>query len=107
MKKTTTLLLAATAALLASCATQNRPAATGHGAGGFDGIDSDNDIPRSEVPSKVIAAAKAEIRGFALEEADLVQRGGTRIYELQGFASGRPCQIDIAADGRVLHIERD
>jgi hypothetical protein len=105
MKKTTNLVLAAaTTALLAACATQPRPVAPGY-ANGSD--DFDNDIPKNEVPAIVLAAAKAQIPGFVLEEADLQQRGATRLFELQGRADDRPYHLDITADGRVLHIERD
>ena len=105
MKKTTILLLAAaSAALLASCATQPRPVAPGYA---DDGDDADNDIPKNEVPVNVLAAAKAQIPGFVLEEANLQQRGATRLFELQGRANDRPYELDITADGRVLHIERD
>jgi hypothetical protein len=99
---TITLLLVAAVCGLASCATKPRSASPG-----FDDGIVDNDIPRSRIPSHVMAAAKAEIPGFALEEADLVQRAGTRLFELQGYANNRPCEIDITADGRVLHVERD
>ena len=103
MKKTTTLLLAAAAtALLAACATKPVPVAPG-----YENNDFDNDIPKNEVPANVLAAAKAQIPGFILEEADLQQRGATRLFELQGRANGRPYHLDITADGRVLHIERD
>lgn len=103
MKKTTTLLLAATAtALLAACATKPVPVAPG-----YENDDFDNDIPKNEVPANVLAAAKAEIPGFILEEADLQQRGAARLFELQGRANGRPYHLDITADGRVLRIERD
>ena len=106
MKKTTILLLAAAASLslLTSCATKPVPVAPGYA---DDGDDADNDIPKNEVPANVLAAAKAEIPGFILEEADLQQRGATRLFELQGRANGRPYEIDITADGRVLRIERD
>jgi len=101
MKKTATLLAAAAACALAACATQNQVAP------GYDSDNFDNDIPHSEVPPKILALARAEIPGFDLEDAELVQRGATRLFELQGFANGRPHQIDITSDGRVLHIERD
>lgn len=105
MKKTTTLLLAAVAtALLAACATKPVPVAPGYV---NDSNDFDNDIPKNEVPANVLAAAKAQIPGFVLEEADLQQRGATRLFELQGRANGRPYHLDITADGRVLRIERD
>ena len=106
MKKTTTLLLAAAASLtlLSSCATQPRPVAPGYA---DDADDADNDIPKNEVPANVLAAAKAQIPGFVLEETDLQQRGAARLFELQGRANGRPYEIDITADGRVLRIERD
>ena len=103
MKKTTTILLTATATfLLAACATQPVPVSPG-----YQNDDFDNDIPKNEVPANVLAAAKAEIPGFVLEEADLQQRGAIRLFELQGRANGRPYHLDITADGRVLHIERD
>jgi hypothetical protein len=105
MKKTTILLLAAVAtALLTSCATKPVPVAPGYV---NDSDDFDNDIPKNEVPANVLAAAKAEIPGFILEEANLQQRGATRLFELQGRANDRPYELDITADGRVLHIERD
>jgi hypothetical protein len=105
MKKTTILLLAAaSAALLTSCAMQPRPVVPGYV---NDSDDFDNDIPKNEVPANVLAAAKAQIPGFVLTEANLQQRGTTRLFELQGRANERPYELDITADGRVLHIERD
>lgn len=105
MKKTTTLLLAVvSAALLASCATKPQPVAPGYT---NDSDDFDNDIPKNEVPANVLAAAKAQIPGFVLTEANLQQRGATRLFELQGRANDRPYDLVITADGRVLHIERD
>ena len=106
MKKTTILLLAAAASLslLTSCATKPVPVAPGYT---NDSDDFDNDIPKNEVPANVLAAAKAQIPGFVLEEANLQQRGATRLFELQGRANDRPYELDITADGRVLHIERD
>ena len=105
MKKNTTLLLAAAAtALLAACATKPVPIAPGYV---NDSDDFDNDIPKNEVPANVLAAAKAQIPGFVLTEANLQQRGSTRLFELQGRANSRPYELDITADGRVLHIERD
>jgi hypothetical protein len=109
-KTTTTLLTAVAAAFLSSCATQTSPTTQARPvAPGYvnDGDDADNDIPKNEVPANVLAAAKAEIPGFILEEADLQQRGATRLFELQGRANGRPYELDITADGRVLRIERD
>lgn len=105
MKKTTTLLIAtATVALLASCATKPQPVAPGYASASDD---FDNDIPKNEVPANVLAAAKVQIPGFVLQSANLQQRGGTRLFELQGRANNRPYELDITADGRVLHIERD
>jgi len=105
MKRTITLLLAAAAtALLASCATKPVPVAPGYAKASND---FDNDIPKNEVPANVLAAAKAQIPGFVLESANLQQRGGTRLFELQGRARSHPYELDITADGRVLHIERD
>ena len=105
MKKNTALLIATVSvALLASCATKPQPVASGYASASDD---FDNDIPKNEVPANVLAAAKAQIPGFVLEEANLQQRGATRLFELQGRANDRPYELDITADGRVLHIERD
>jgi hypothetical protein len=103
MKKTITpLLLATSLSLLAACATKPVPVAPGYKNDNFD-----NDIPKNEVPEVVLSAAKAQIPGFLLQEADLQQRSGHRLYELQGRANGRRYEMDILPDGRVLHVERD
>ena len=103
MKKTVTRsLLAGGLAFLAACATTPQPIAPG-----YDNDNYDNKIPKNEVPAAVLAAAKAQIPGFVLEEADLQERHGRRLFELQGRAHGRRYEMDILADGRVLHLERD
>lgn len=101
-KPVTRTLLAGGLAFLAACATTPQPVAPG-----YDNDNFDNDIPKNEVPAAVLAAAKAQIPGFVLEDADLQERNGQRLFELQGRADGRRYEMDILADGRVLHIERD
>lgn len=96
------LLAAASLTLLAACATKPVPVAPGYANDEFD-----NDIPNNEVPAAVLAAAKAQIPGFVLEEADLQQHAGRRLFELEGRANGRRYEMDILPDGRVLRIERD
>lgn len=101
-KPVSRILLASGLAFLAACATTPQPVAPG-----FESDDFDNEIPKNEVPAVVLAAAKAQIPGFVLEDADLQERNGHRLFELQGRANGRRYEMNILADGRVLHIERD
>lgn len=102
MKTTSTLLLAALSALTVSCASKPQPLAPGYQTNTFD-----NEIPLSEIPPAVSAAAKAQIPGLRIENADVQQRGEARLYEIDGTANGRDYELTLTADGRVLHVESE
>lgn len=73
-----------------------------------DGIDNDHEDSNDalSVPPKVLAAARARVPGFVLTDAELRDRDGIRVYELDGKAGGEDCDIDVTPGGRVLSIDR-
>ena len=91
------ILLPLAAALLGGCISVN----TG-------GSDNDRDEARETVavPPKVLSAARARVPGFVLTEAELLDRDGLRVYELDGRVGGDDCEIDVTPGGRVLRIDR-
>lgn len=93
------LLLAFSAALLAGCVSITS-----------DGIDNDNDREDARetisVPPKVLSAARSRVPGFVLTEAELRDRDGIRVYELDGRAGGEDYELDVTPGGRVLRIDR-
>ena len=99
---TTALLLAALSAFTVSCASKPQPLAPGYQTNTFD-----NDIPLNEIPPAVAAAAKAQIPGLRIEDADVQQRGEVRLYEIDGTANGHDYEMTLTADGRVLHVESE
>ncbi len=91
------LLFALSAAMLGGCTSVTS-----------DGIDNDREDAREtiSVPPKVLSAARSRVPGFVLTEAELRDRGGIRVYELDGRAGGEDCEIDVTPGGRVLRIDR-
>ena len=73
-----------------------------------DGIDHDREDAREtiSVPPKVLSAARARVPGFVLTEAELRDRDGIRVYELDGRAGGEDYELDVTPGGRVLRIDR-
>jgi uncharacterized membrane protein YkoI len=90
-------LLALSAALLGGCVSISS-----------DGIDNDREDAREtiSVPPKVLSAARARVPGFVLTEAELRDRDGIRVYELDGRAGGEDYELDVTPGGRVLRIDR-
>lgn len=72
-----------------------------------DGDGEDEEIPLSEVPEHVRAAALAAVPGIVLEEAEREVEDGVAVYCLEGEADGRDYEIDVNADGVVLETEVD
>ena len=91
------LLLALSAALLGGCISITS-----------DGIDNDREDAREtiSVPPKVLSAARSRVPGFVLTEAELRDRDGIRVYELDGRAGGEDYELDVTPGGRVLRIDR-
>ena len=92
-----TLLLPILAAMLGGCISITS-----------DGIEDDREDAREtiSVPPKVLSAARSRVPGFVLTEAELRDRDGIRVYELDGTAGGEDYEIDVTPGGRVLRIDR-
>lgn len=93
----TKILLPLTALLLGGCISITS-----------DGIEESREDAREtiSVPPKVLSAAHARIPGFVLTDAELRDRDGTKVYELEGTAGGEDYDIDVTPSGRVLRIDR-
>jgi uncharacterized membrane protein YkoI len=59
------------------------------------------------VPANILAAAKSSVPGFAMTSYDTDTDNGRKVYELDGTANGRKCEIKVDANGKVLKIDRD
>jgi uncharacterized membrane protein YkoI len=71
----------------------------------FDREDG-REISSVAVPEKVLAAARTRIPGFALQDAELLQRNGATVYALEGNARGEDYEIDVTPGGHVLRVDR-
>ncbi len=66
---------------------------------------TEKDIPLSEVPEAIIAAAQAAVPGIELTGAEVEKTDSTLVYELEGTVDGAEFEIEISADGTVLGTE--
>ena len=100
MKTLHTLLLATATVLVAACASTKNCgtscASTPSAAGS-----------PSAVPAHILAAAQARIPGFAMTSYETDTHNGRPVYELEGTANGRKCEVKVDANGKVLKIDRD
>jgi len=70
-------------------------------------FEKDQEIPLSEVPAPVLAAAQSAVEGIVLTDAEVEVEKGQIVYELEGTAGGKEYEIEVAADGKVLEVEQD
>ncbi|MBN2315636.1 MAG: PepSY domain-containing protein [Sedimentisphaerales bacterium] len=68
-------------------------------------FEKEKEIPLSEVPQPAIAAAEGAVEGITLTEAEMEEKDGQAIYELEGTANGKTYEIEVTADGKVLETE--
>ena len=108
-----TLLLVTSAALLAACASTKdcgscptkQKAACSTSTSCSTG--SSCSTKPCGVPANILAAAQAKVPGFAMTSYDTDTDNGRKVYELDGTANGRQCEIKVDANGKVLKIDRD
>jgi uncharacterized membrane protein YkoI len=106
MKKLNTLLLVSAAALLAACAsTKDSSQCSKKTASCCTSTSSSSKT--CGVPSNILAAAQAKVPGFAMTSYDTDTDNGAKVYELDGTANGRKCEVKVDATGKVLKIDRD
>jgi hypothetical protein len=91
MKTFTRLMAVAVATVLAGCSSLEREAR----------------LPLAEIPGVVKAAAEQVLPGLVLAEAEVETKDGATVYELEGTADGRKCELRIRADGTVLRLKQD
>lgn len=60
-----------------------------------------------ELPAKVRAAMATALPDFVPEHLDIEKRGEKKVYEIEGKAKGRPYEVIVDEDGRMLKIEAD
>jgi hypothetical protein len=66
---------------------------------------ADETVALDQVPESVRKAAEAAVPGFAIQSAEKEVEDGTTLYSLEGTAGGKPCEVEVTADGKVLEIE--
>lgn len=69
--------------------------------------ETEEEIPLSEVPKEIIAAAQEAVPGIELTEAEVEKTDKGLVYELEGTVDGQEFEIEISADGEVLEIESE
>ena len=68
---------------------------------------TEEDIPLSEVPELVMAAASEAVERIVIVEAERIGDDDTVVYELEGRAGGIEYEIHVSPTGEVLRIEED
>ena len=102
MKTLKTLFLVTSVAALAACASSKQCSMDS----GSCSTSSSCTKPCG-VPANILAAAKASVPGFAMSSYDTDTENGRKVYELDGTANGRKCEIKVDASGKVLKVDRD
>ena len=69
--------------------------------------EEERNIPVSEVPGYILAAAETAVPGFQIEEAEIEFENGVEVYDLEGEVDGQEIEIEVNAAGQVLEIELD
>jgi hypothetical protein len=68
-------------------------------------FEKEKEVPLSQVPEQVVAAAESAVEGITLTEAEMEEKDGQTVYELEGTANGKEYEIEVTADGKVLDVE--
>ena len=102
MKTLKTLLLVTSVAALAACASSKQCRMDSGSCN-----SSTSCTKPCGVPDNILAAAKSSVPGFAMSSYDTDTDNGRKVYELDGTANGRKCEIKVDASGKVLKIDRD
>lgn len=64
-------------------------------------------ITLDEVPNGVMSAAKKAVPGIKFTRVERELEGGIWVYDMEGTANGVAYEIEVAADGTVLEIEKE
>lgn len=66
---------------------------------------NEEEIALSEVPAKVLEAARKAVPGIKLTEAEVEKTSDGLVYELEGTKDGKEYEIKVSAAGKVLKTE--
>lgn len=78
-------------------------------AGDDDGEDEEGEewtISIDQVPAQVLEAAQAAVPGAEFTSAEFEIEDGKVLYSLEGTVGGERVEVELAADGSVLEVER-
>ena len=67
--------------------------------------ETEQEIPLSEVPAKILEAAEEAVPGIELTEAEIEKSDDGVTYELEGILGEKTYEIEINAEGKVLEVE--
>jgi len=68
---------------------------------------SEENIPLSNTPAKVIEAANNAVPGGEITEVEIEVEDGETIYEVEKVVDGVEYDIDVTADGVVKEVEKE
>lgn len=69
--------------------------------------DGDEAVPLDQVPEAARKAAESAVPGATFTAAEKEVEHGTTVYSLEGTVDGKPCDVEVTADGKVTEIEHD
>ena len=72
-----------------------------------NGDDDDEEVPVSDVPEVVLAAANNAVPGGEITEVEKEVEDGEVIYEVEKVVDGVEYEIEVTADGKVKEIETE
>lgn len=72
-----------------------------------DLFEKEKEVALSEVPAPALAGAKGAVKGFVPAEAEMEEKDGQTVYEIEGIADGKTYEIEVTAEGKVLEVEQD
>ena len=73
---------------------------------GEEDEEEEQAIALDQVPADVLAAARAALPGAVFTSAEVETEDGQLVYCLEGHLDAEAVEVEVAADGRVLEIER-
>jgi uncharacterized membrane protein YkoI len=66
---------------------------------------ADEDIPLDQVPAAAMKAAEGAVPGATFTSAEKETEHGTTVYSIAGTSGGKPCEVEVTADGKVTEID--
>jgi hypothetical protein len=74
---------------------------------GCSGLSHEAGVPVADIPAAVKAAAEKAVPGLVITEAEVETQNGSTVYELEGTAGGKKCEVKVRADGEVVRVKSE